>query len=543
MARLVLLLWVLLWVSAAAEPAKKKLVVLIVVDQLRFDHLSLYRDRLTSGGFRRLAEDGIEHLRAFHDHFPAHTACGHTALATGALPSVHGVVGNRWLRTDQKQLMDAGLDHRYEVVGGKPGSGGFSPHDILAPTLGDTLKWASRGQSKVVTVAMKDRAAVLLSGPAADASFWLDEETGNWVSSRFFAPDGALPPFVVAWNQEHHPDADFGRYWNPRLSPESVPRSRELSGIADYKGLGPSFPHRIDGGREQGPGPDFYVAWTHTPWGLDSNVQLALQSLDFYDLGRDDAPDLLNVGIATMDKVGHVFGPDSAESLEMLLEVDRALADLLDGLESRVGLDNCLVVLTSDHGVMPLAERLQEFRAVSARLPLLELRARLAAALAPRWSEDDFRLEIADPHIFVTPASGKEADKPAMLAVLAAELETVEGVLEVLDGERLALGQHRGTSWESTITRSHFPGRSGDLILVCRPNSLLGFTRPGGTNHGSPWTYDNHVPLLMHGWPRKGHQESRTCAPRQVVPTICLALGLTPPGGCDAEPLPWALEP
>jgi hypothetical protein len=458
-------------------------------------------------------------------------------------------VGNRWLRLGDGRPVDAGLDPDFALVGGgKPGAPGFSPRDLKAPTLGDTFKRASGGRSRVVTVALKDRTSVLLAGPSADASLWFDEDTGNWVTSRFYSPDGTLAPYVTAWNKAHHPDADFARVWKPELSPSPLPPSTagdgEIQGIAgDYKGIGATFPHRIDGGRPESPNSDFYIAWTHTPWALTSNVELALESVDFYGMGQDAAPDLLYVGIASLDKVGHVFGPDSPEALEMLLQIDRALATLLDGLDKRVGLNNCLLVMTSDHGVVPLVDHLQEFRTVAQRLPLAEVRQRLVQRLATRWSSQDYRLEISDPHIFLSPAPGKEAEKPAMLAMLKLELESIDGVLKALESENLAQGRHRDTSWESTIARSIFPGRSGDLLLICQPNTFLGFSRAGGTNHGSPWTDDTHVPLLMYGWPTPSGIERRTCAPRQLVSTICLALGLTPPGGCDAEPLPWAVEP
>lgn len=525
--------------------ADKKLVVVVVVDQMKQEQLERYRSLYLEpeqGGFRRLSQFGIEHQRAFHDHFPTHTAVGHAAIATGALPSVHGVVGNRWKRLGDGKLSDAGLDPASALVGGKKGSPGYSPRDLTAPTLGDTLKQASNGRAKVVAVALKDRTAVLLGGPAADASLWYDEESGNWVTSRHYAPDGTLPPFVNEWNQERHPDKDFAKEWVPELLPTPLPASVSTNpdGVAgNYAALGDVFPHKIDGGHPEGPGEDFYLAWSHTPWGLRSTVDLALQSLDFYQLGKEGPTDLLYVGLATLDRVGHSFGPDSPEALETLLQVDREVAKLLAGLEQKVGLNNCLIVLTADHGVTPLAPRLQELGSAAGQIPATPFRSRLEARLAKQWS--GYKLDITDPFIFLTTAAGKEADKPAMLEALKEEVLATEGILTVFDNSLLARGEHRGTTWESAAARSLFPGRSGDLSMIWRPNFQLGFATPGGTNHGTPWNDDSHVPLLMYGWPQRG-PDSRTCAPRQIVSTICLTLGLTPPGGCDAPPLPWALK-
>ena len=541
--RLCLLLALLSSCPAQGLPEKKPLVVVVVVDQMRHDQWELYRDLYLpadGGGFRRLAEGGVDHARAFHDHYPTHTAVGHSSLSTGALPSVHGVVGNK--RLSARGIAESAEDPDSPIVGAEgTRAPGYSPRDLTAPTLGDTLKRASGGRSKVVAVAFKDRTSVLLAGPSADGAFWNDEDTGNWVTSRFYAPDGKLAGFVEAWNQAHHPRQDFARVWRPELSPHPLPppiggQGDEAGVAGDYKGLGVGFPHTIDGGDPEKPGRDFY-----TPWSLTSNVDLALQAVDEYEMGADGIPDLLYVGIASLDRIGHAYGPDSPEALETLLQIDRAVARLLEGLDSRVGLKNCLVVLTSDHGVTPLPEHSRRLRTVSRRIELKSFQQRLQARLLRRWSAADFRLEMADPHLYLIPSPGKEAEKPAMLAALREEAEEVEGVLAALDSTALSQGRHRDTPYERAIARSLYPRRSGDLLLVLEPNTILGYSRGGGTNHGSTWTEDTHVPLLAYGWPKRG-LETRTVAPRQLVSTICLTLGLTPPGGCEIDPLPWVDE-
>jgi arylsulfatase A-like enzyme len=541
-----LALFLLLTPLSAAPFEEKKLVVVVVVDQMRQDQLQLYRDLYLPaprGGFRRLAEGGVSHTRAFHDHYPTHTAVGHSSLSTGALPSVHGIVGNKILSEDG--IIEAGIDPDFPIVGAEGTEAeGYSPRQQTAPTLGNTFKRASGGRSKVVSVALKDRTAVLMAGTSADAALWFDDDTGNWVTSRFYAEQ--LPAFVERWNKEHHPRADFGRVWSPELLPTLLPPSiggeAALAGVArGYKGLDDRFPHVINGGHPEGPTGDFYAAWAHTPWAIDSTVRLALKALDEYKMGLDSTPDLLYVGIASLDKIGHTYGPDSPEALETLLQVDRGVAALLEGLEQRVGLKNCLVLLTADHGVTPLAEHSQSLRTRAQRVPLKPFRKRLEDRLLQRWARTDFRLELADPHLFVVPAAGKEGEKPAMLAALQDEIAQVEGVLAVFETAALARGEYRPAPYEVAIARSIFPGRSGDLLIVFQPNTTLGYSRPGGTTHGSSWTDDTHVPLLAYGWNKRG-MENRTVAPRQLVSTICLTLGLTPPGGCEAPPLPWAEE-
>lgn len=540
--------------SAWAEtpsPKPPRLVVVLVVDQLRQDLLTIARPWMLparQGGFRRLAEGGVEHTRAFHDHYPLHTATGHTSLSTGALPSVHGVVGNRWLRDGVERTVDAGVDGRYPIVGGGERSKqGYAPRDVLAPSLGDVMKRASGGRSQVVSVALKDRTSVLLAGASADVAVWFDEDSGAWVTSRYYAPDGALPPFLEAWNAQNHPDRDFGRSWASELLPSphppAVSGASARNGVAvGYVGLGAAFPHTIDGGgAEQRGKTSFYTAWSHTPWALRANLQVALEAVDFYALGADETPDLLYLGLSSLDKVGHVYGPDSPEAWEMMLQVDRELATLLDHLDRRVGLEHCRIALTSDHGVTPLVEHLGQLRTVAGRLPLREFQQTLRARLGRTWAPEDYHLVVADPHLFVTPRPGLESQKPAMLAELSQELSQMEGVSMVLSREQLLLGQHRGTWWERQIAASVHPQRSGDLLIVTGPNAILGFTLPGGTNHGNPWTDDTHAPLLMFGWPERG-VDSRRCSPRQLVSTLCLTLGLTPPAGCEVEPLPWALQ-
>lgn len=551
MNRLCVLVFLLLttMLSAWSEPREdRKLVVFLVIDQLHQDHLSIYRDYLLppdKGGFRLLAERGKEHTRAFLDHYPAHTASGHATLSTGALPSVHGVVGNRWVHPGERIAKEAGTDRNYPLIQGK--TAGFSPVTLMAPTIGDTFLRATGGASKIASVSVKNRVATLTAGRAAETALWLDMGSGNWTTSRYYAPDGKLSEYVEKWNQDHHPDQQFPLTWAPRFLPElgkpaSIRDGSLRSGYAgDYMSFGDHFPHVLDGGQKQ-PSKDYYTAWSHTPDAVQATFELALQTLDHYDMGRDNVPDILFVGISGMDKIGHIFGPDAPESFEMLMEIDHSLADFFSRLDQKVGLENCMIALTSDHGSQPLVEYLQELGTDSRTILLAELKSRLRRRLEQRWSPEQFLLVFSDPHVWLKPAPGFESERPAMVAELKAELESLEGVHSALDREALLKGEYRPGTYEEIVARSIYAKRSGDLMVIPQPNTWVGFRGPGGTNHGSPWNYDRHVPLLLYGWPGASGEEIRTVAPRQVISSICHYFGFSPPAGCEADLLPWVAQ-
>lgn len=548
---LLLLGWFLLSCSplwARPEREDKKLVVFIVVDQMQQNHLSYFWEDFLppdKGGFRLLAERGMEHTRALLDHYPAHTAAGHATLATGALPSVHGVVGNRWLHSGERFAREAGSDPNYPLLEGR--SSGFSPVTLMAPTLGDVFRRATGGASKVATVSLKNRVATLCAGHNAEAALWFDMDSGNWVTSRYFAPHGTLPEYVKKWNSQHHPDDQFPLVWEPRFySAENSPRNLRGEQLRDgyageYMDFGDRFPHRLDGGKKR-PGKRYYTAWSHTPEGVKASFELALQTVEHHQMGRDENPDLLYVGISALDKIGHIFGPDAPESYEILREIDLQLADFLARLDRLVGLDNCLLVLTSDHGSQPLVEYLSELGTASGVLPLADFKSRLQKRLERRWSPEQFLVVFSDPYVWLRPSPGFEDQRQSMLAELKDEIEGLEGIHAVLESDALMRGEYRPGTYEEVVARSLYRGRSGDLIVVPRPHSWVGFRNPGGTNHGTPWNYDRHVPLLLYGWPGVKGEEARTCAPRQVVSSLCHYFGWSAPAGCDAPLLPW-LEP
>ncbi len=530
----------------------KSLVIVVFVDQLRFDQIQFYRDHFLpkeARGFRFLAENGVEHRRAFFDHFPTHTALGHAAVSTGALPDVHGVVGNSWVKPGDRRATDSGQDAEYPLVGPAKDEGiGFSPRVLTAPTLGETLKHATGGKAKVAAVSVKDRGAVLTAGPAGDMAIWFNLETGNWVSSRYYAPDGQLPDYLVRHNREHHPDNDFDTVWTPTYyqpseAPADLRASELLSGRVDgFYGIEGGFPHTLKG-QAQRPGPAFYTLWSHTPKALTASVDLALETLDYYQMGKGAGPDLLYLSLSSLDKVGHAFGPNSPEAFEVLMATDREVDRFLRGVESRVGLEKCLVVLTSDHGVLPLPEHLKEMGGDAERLDTRDFVLRLRQRMEGDFPGQDWEILFSDPYIYLFSDSISAAERSRMLESLQEQARRFPGVLEVLSKSDLLQGKYRAGTYADKVARSTHRSRGGDLAVIPEPHRIFAFnTVVGGTHHGTPWTYDSHVPLLFYGWPGAQGTEDRWCTPRQVVSTIAHFFGFIAPGGCDVEPLPWTLE-
>lgn len=538
-------------VRAADVPPLPRLAVVISVDQMRADFLDRFGPHFGEGGFRRFM-DGLIFTDCHYRHAVTKTGPGHAVMMTGVHANRHGIIANDWrLRTwpvleqvncvEDREVALVGLAPRaWRSPGGLlEAKQGRSPRPLLAPTVGDRLKERFGVRSKVFGVADKDRAAILMSGRQADGAYWIEE--GRVVTSTYYRP--ALPDYLVAFNAEGRAERTHGQVWD-RLREaalyEAVQGPDDAPGEADAYGLTRVFPKRVDGG---GPGisADFFEAFDHTPWNNDLVADLALAVLRQEGLGQDDgAPDLLAIGFAQPDKIGHAYGPDSHEVMDSFLRLDRTLAALFAALDEAVGLEHCLIVLSSDHGVAPLPERQLAAGVPAGRVEGTSLDEQAAAVLAAkfgappegrRWAARDGLSYHLDPGVIAE----RGLTVAEVGAALAAGLSGHPAVAAAFTRERLADPTPLDRIGEA-VRLSHHAERSGDVQYVLKPY-FMDRRETTGTTHGQPYAYDQHVPLAWFGGGIEAGRRDERVGVDEIAPTLARRLGVEPPAADARAPL------
>src|SRR5262245_57662149 len=342
-----------------------RLAVLLVFDQMRGDYLTRWQELFGDAGFRRLQREGVWFPNCHYPYAFTVTGAGHASLLTGCTPAVHGIVGNDWYDRDAGQTVNCVGSSRYEQVPaagalgafiGKKSKGGVSPERLLVPSLGDGLKEATNGKARVVALSLKDRSAVLPGGRRPDACYWFDTSTGTFVTSSYYCD--RVHSWVEAYNWDRLADRWFGHDWTrlkPSLEYDRYSGPDDVAAEGTGVAQGRIFPHPLTGGLK-GPGGAYYEALTMSPFGNDLLLGLVKRVVEAEALGQRDTADLLCISFSSNDLIGHNWGPDSHEVLDVTLRSDLIVAELLTFLDERIGKGNYLLALTADHGICPLPE-------------------------------------------------------------------------------------------------------------------------------------------------------------------------------------------
>lgn len=541
--------------AAAAAPVRPRLVVVISIDQFRSDYLMRFDDLYlpatakngSVGGFRYLMEKGAYHTNAHHDHFPLVTGVGHSVQLTGAPPYKTGIVGNEWFDRSLPEAAERYCvrDAKSPLVGASDPDGklGISPATLRVSTVGDELKMATGGQAKVWAVALKDRAAVLMAGHLPDGVLWFDEETGAWISSRYYRKDGALPEWVSNWNAAKKIDPFFGKNWELSVPADKLKRlwTPDNSSASPRNGLGAAFPHPVNGGLTQ-PGPAFYAAFTGTPFANTYTLDTAEEIVKQEKLGADAIPDILAINLSSNDYIGHAFGPDSAEVLDVTVQTDAALSRFFNFLAKNVsgGLANVTIVVTADHGVAPIVEQLQKagFSAGATQVTKEGLQKALAAELGP----GDWVQHVVEGNVYLNlqTIAAKKVSYTRAEDIAADALRQLPGIYAVYTRSQLLDGQMLRNDIADRVARSFHPKVSGELITVADPYWVPG--RQTGATHGTPYAYDTSVPLMLAGAGIKPGRYTQRVSTLDIAPTLADLLGVLQPSGCEGHVLSQALK-
>ncbi|MGE5245664.1 MAG: alkaline phosphatase family protein [Betaproteobacteria bacterium] len=500
-----------------------KLVVLIVVDQMRADYVEQFQ-RDWSGGLGRLVHHGAWLRRARYPYLTTVTCAGHATVSSGAYPHVSGVVGNAWWDREAGRTMSCTADPNARDIGyGFDAKGGDSAHRLLVPGLADVLR--DERAAHVVALSLKDRSAIMLAGHGGDAVTWLSNSLDGWVTSSAFAPGPvpAVQQFVAA----NPIDADFGARWT-RLLPPSRYRGRDDGvGEAPPRGWTALFPHVLDGDGGGKPTRTFYAQWERSPFADAYLGRMAAALAESMALGRHDGTDVLAISFSSTDLVGHAFGPRSQEVQDMYMHLDRTIGALLDRLDALVGRDEYVVALTADHGVTPIPEQLVAQKKDAGRIDTMALVGAAERAAEAALGPGKYVARVSGSGVYFEPGVEETLkSRPAALERIVAAIAARPGVAKVFRSEDLIGADTAADPLARAAALSYFPGRSGDLVLAPKPGWMFSAT---GTTHGSSSADDQRVPILFMGYGIRPGRYDAPASPADVAPTLAAICGVAMP--------------
>lgn len=540
-ARLIALFWLLFvcFVTCRVEPAggpPYKLVLVLSVDQMRYDYLTRFQD-LFHGGFHKLLTEGAVFSNANLHHACSETGPGHSVILTGRYGAHSGIVANAWYDSFLKKDVNCVADDLQKSVGGEGRAA--SPVNLIGYTIGDALKQNSP-ESRVIGISLKDRSAILMAGHRADAAFWYSFHDGKFITSTYYM--NRLPEWLQKWNDNRFPERYAGKKWERLINdPKLYDRYAgpdAIEGESDRKDI--VFPHLLPMEPSA-----LHENFAEFPFADDMTLSAALEVVKAYNLGNGPAVDLLAIGFSTTDMIGHSYGPDSHEILDQLLRLDRTLGTLFQELDARIGPGKVLVVLTADHGVMPLVENLEAKGIAAKRVPPDALEISVNKALAAQYpGVEDLIAGYMAPNFYLNLDSIEKhkLKREDVESVISRTLMATGYVERVYLHSDFAKNAAAGDPYFDLLRNSFFAPRSPHLTVLLKKYIYMD-DYPGGTGHGTLYDYDRHIPILFMGNGIKAGTNAQECSSASIAPTVAALLGLTFPHEPDAVVLPVFANP
>lgn len=518
------------------EPKKPKLVVGIVVDQMKMEYLYRFSDDFSTSGFKRLMQNGYTFHNMHYNYMPTYTGPGHASVYTGTTPAVHGIVGNEWfnkaLGKDVYCTDDEGVT---TIGGGTESEGKMSPKLLQASTITDELRLATNFKGKVIGMSLKDRGAILPAGHFANWAFWYSK-TGEFISSTFYGKQ--LPDWVMQYNHEKHYEKYVLQGWK-LLKPattynESLPDDNPYEGKLNKKQ--PFFPYNMLEMLQAG---DPGILRT-SPHGNSLLADFAMRAIKKEELGKDEITDFLTVSFSSTDYVGHNFGPRSIELQDTYLRLDLTIASFLNYLDTTVGTGNYLVFLTADHAGAENVNYLKDnkYEVDNVREKNIE---QSIAEFTKTYFGDDLLLNYSNYNVFLNKQKIKDKalDLNKVKDAVKEFLYTQKQVKRVYDENEIIAGSI-ADNYLNFVSKGYDPTQNGELIIVDKPGYMQYIAT--GTSHGSPYSYDTHVPCLFYGWNIKKGESFDKKEITQIAPTLAQKLKITFPNGTEAKVLTEVLN-
>lgn len=493
---------------ASAYNGHPKLVVIVVIDQFRGDYLERYRDQFGEGGFRLFLDRGAYFSDCNYNYANTRTAPGHATLLSGAYSNGHGIIANEWWDPQKKHMVTAVDDDSTRLVGISGDVKGASPHNLMASTLGDEMKLATQGKSRVFGVALKDRAAILTGGHAADSAYWIDQKSGTWVTSTYYRKD--LPKWAADFNGSNR----AGKYWDRDWRDAN---GDTLRSTAHRKGKD---------GAEAG----FYEVVGSTPFANDYELEFAKELVLYEQLGISGTTDLLTISLSANDILGHQVGPDSPEMAAMVVATDHQLAEFFNFLGHQVGLANVWIAFSADHGVAPIPSVAANLHVPAVSLDGASIGAQLNKTLSARFASGKATEFVK---AFDYPNAWLNENAFSLLKVGEEDAERATGEAMKQAGLRgyftrsaLAQGEAPDTELGHRYLNSYSPVGGWYVLGVPAPFAVAGAK---GTDHATPYTYDTHVPLAFYGLPFQAGTYRTHAEPVDLAVTLSSLLGINAP--------------
>lgn len=523
-----------------SRPDQPRIIVGIVVDQMRYDFLYRYASSYGDGGFMRLLSEGFSCENTHYNYIPTYTGPGHAAIYTGTTPSVNGVIANKWWDTEWQGERYVTADPLYQTIGGTAGEvGQHSPSVLLSSTITDELRLANNFRSKVVGVCLKDRGSILPAGHIPNACFWFDDASGNWITSSYYTDSLQLPPWVQDFNARKLPETYLTGRWT------KLPGVDYSQSFSDWKKhedgkyftqFSGDMPYDLAATRAK---VDNVGMIRFTPFGNRLTLDFALETIEKMELGTDEWPDFLCLSFSSTDYIGHQFGIHAEETQDAYLKLDREIARLLDFLDRKFGKNNALVFLTGDHGAAETPEHLNEIRIPSGVFEENKLEDALENALAMHFgAAANLVLFVNNQQVWLNWAeiARFKYDPDEVANVIKKTIKTRPGVYGVFTRDELEQFPAE-YPFVAELRRGIHPRRSGDIIYQLDPawHADDKTFKEGGTTHGSSYPYDTHVPLLWHGWHIQHGESFESVDITDIAPTLAAMLRIMEPNGTTGK--------
>jgi predicted AlkP superfamily pyrophosphatase or phosphodiesterase len=523
------------------EVPRPKLVVGIVVDQMRWDYLYRFYNRYTEDGFKRLLREGFTCENTYINYLPTVTAIGHSSVYTGSVPAIHGIAGNSFIMQESGKTMYCTEDNSVETVGAPGKAGQMSPKNLLSSTITDELKLATNFQAKVIGVALKDRGSILPAGHFANAAYWLDEKTGNWITSTYYMKQ--LPGWVEQFNEKKLAEKYLKNDWHT-LYPlstyrQSLPDNNNYEGA--FTGSTVSFPIQTSSLISTlGPG----LVKT-TPFGNTLTMEMAKAAIKNEKLGMNPAgvTDFLAVSFSSIDAIGHQFAVNSPKVEDALLRLDQDLGDFLKYLDQNIGKGRYTVFLTADHGAAHNPQFYLDEKGNGGYFKSDSVKSVLNQVLQKQFNEHNLVISLSNYQVHLNNRLIKEKglDEQAIRKIIVQSLKGVDGIAFVTDMETAADAAIPGLIRERVVNGYNHK-RSGIIQFILEPQIFAG--RPGatGTSHGNWNPYDSRIPLIWMGWGIKTGSSARSYNMTDIAPTIAALLRIQEPNGNIGQPITEILK-
>ncbi len=513
--------------TTGADPATRpKIVVGLVIDQMRWDYLYRFKELYGANGFKRLLSQGHSFENTLIPYTPTYTGAGHACIYTGSVPAVNGIMGNNWFDKRTKANVYCTDDSTVATVGSVSRAGKMSPENLWATTIGDELRLSNNFQSKVIGISLKDRGAILPAGHSANAAYWYDESVGKFITSSFYMKE--LPKWVNEFNNKDEPTRWMSKDWNTFFATDKYVQGAEDNNPHEssiYGETSPSFPHKLPALVK-----NKYSAFKYTPFSTTFSFDFAKSAIENERLGSGPATDLLALSISTTDYIGHNFGPNSLEVEDTYYRLDQDIAGFLQYLDTRFGKGSYLVFLTADHGVAHIPGWLKEHKLPGGNFDDYAMMKQVNSSLALQFGMDNI-IQNAQNYQFYLDIPGIEKNGKDLQAItrsvirMLKEMPFVINAFETDKLEAATLPQPQ----KNMMVNGYNPKRSGDIMFTVKPAWFDGGTK--GTTHGLWNPYDAHIPNLWYGWGIKPGKTYRETYMTDIAPTLAALLGIQAPNG------------